>query len=78
MHKTWPSVIENLKKSQKSGQWLTQQPLERSAEMINIRPVFDNCFEEAMSLIEKGVQMRKKTLGESHPKVAVSTIIEWG
>lgn len=34
-------------------------------------------LEEAMSSIEQAVRMRKKTLGDSHPKVAVSRIIEW-
>jgi tetratricopeptide (TPR) repeat protein len=34
-------------------------------------------LEEAMSSIEEAVKMRKKTLGGSHPKVAVSRINEW-
>jgi tetratricopeptide (TPR) repeat protein len=34
-------------------------------------------LEEAMSSIEEAVQMRKKTLGESHPKVAVGRINQW-
>lgn len=34
-------------------------------------------LDEAMSSIEEAVRMRKKTLGECHPKVAVSRMKEW-
>lgn len=34
-------------------------------------------LEDAMSSIEEAVRMRKKTLGKSNPKVAVSRTNEW-
>jgi Tfp pilus assembly protein PilF len=34
-------------------------------------------LDDAMTSIEEAVRMRKKTLGDSHPKVAVSMMNEW-